>query len=189
MSDAADAASKPEKSASAFRTISEVSQDLDVPQHVLRFWETKFTQVKPLKRAGGRRYYRPEDVSLLRCIRDLLYADGFTIRGVQKRLRERGAKGLIADMDGLPEESVVTTDAAAAVQQSAVSTPAEVTDDLMEEESNQVEMVEPAKVRIEEVLSSQPPSSMSKEKKAELGVVKDQLESLLLEVRTARQSL
>jgi len=76
------------KSASAFRTISEVSNELEVPQHVLRFWETKFAQVKPLKRAGGRRYYRPEDVDLLRRIRDLLYADGYTIKGVQRLLRE-----------------------------------------------------------------------------------------------------
>jgi hypothetical protein len=76
------------KSASAFRTISEVSDELDVPQHVLRFWETKFSQVKPLKRGGGRRYYRPEDLALLRRIRDLLYTEGYTIRGVQRLLRQ-----------------------------------------------------------------------------------------------------
>jgi DNA-binding transcriptional MerR regulator len=80
------------KSAEAFRTISEVAADLNVPQHVLRFWETRFTQVKPVKRAGGRRYYRPEDVDLLRGIRALLYSDGFTIKGVQKVLRERGLR-------------------------------------------------------------------------------------------------
>jgi DNA-binding transcriptional MerR regulator len=77
------------KSATAFRTISEVSTDLAVPQHVLRFWETKFPQVKPLKRGGGRRYYRPEDVDLLRRIRDLLYDQGYTIKGVQKLLRDQ----------------------------------------------------------------------------------------------------
>jgi DNA-binding transcriptional MerR regulator len=76
------------KSASAFRTISEVARELDVPQHVLRFWESKFSQVKPLKRGGGRRYYRPEDVDLLRKIRTLLYRDGYTIKGVQKLMRE-----------------------------------------------------------------------------------------------------
>ena len=76
------------KSAAAFRTISEVAEDLDVPQHVLRFWETKFSQVRPLKRGGGRRYYRPEDVDLLRHIRDLLYTEGYTIKGVQRLLRE-----------------------------------------------------------------------------------------------------
>src|SRR5512142_1452523 len=80
------------KSPEAFRTISEVAFDLDVPQHVLRFWETRFTQVKPVKRAGGRRYYRPEDVDLLRGIRSLLYLEGFTIKGVQKVLRERGLR-------------------------------------------------------------------------------------------------
>ena len=81
-----------QKSASAFRTISEVSAELDVPQHVLRFWETKFTQVRPLKRGGGRRYYRPEDVELLSRIRELLYRDGYTIKGVQRLFRSEGTK-------------------------------------------------------------------------------------------------
>jgi DNA-binding transcriptional MerR regulator len=80
------------KSDAAFRTISEVAEELNVPQHVLRFWETKFSQVRPLKRGGGRRYYRPEDVTLLKRIRALLYTDGMTIRGVQKLLRENGGK-------------------------------------------------------------------------------------------------
>src|SRR5690349_17840107 len=80
------------KSPDAFRTISEVSEQLDVPQHVLRFWEAKFAQVKPLKRAGGRRYYRPDDIDLLKGIRALLYNEGLTIKGVQKVLREQGAK-------------------------------------------------------------------------------------------------
>ncbi len=83
------------KSPQAFRTISEVAGSLDVPQHVLRFWESKFNQIKPLKRGGGRRYYRPEDVTLLRGIRNLLYRDGYTIRGVQKVLREVGVKSVI----------------------------------------------------------------------------------------------
>src|SRR6516225_6039568 len=82
----------PHKSAEAFRTISEVAIELEVPQHVLRFWESRFVQVKPVKRAGGRRYYRPEDVDLLRGIRALLYSDGFTIRGVQKVLKDRGLR-------------------------------------------------------------------------------------------------
>ncbi|MFQ5786099.1 MAG: MerR family transcriptional regulator [Alphaproteobacteria bacterium] len=80
------------KSAAAFRTISEVAGELDIPQHVLRFWETKFSQIKPLKRGGGRRYYRPEDIALLRRIKSLLYSDGYTIKGVQKLLREGGGK-------------------------------------------------------------------------------------------------
>jgi DNA-binding transcriptional MerR regulator len=79
-----------EKSPDAFRTISEAAEDLDVPQHVLRFWETRFSQVKPMKRAGGRRYYRPADVDLLRGIRHLLYDAGYTIRGVQLILKEEG---------------------------------------------------------------------------------------------------
>jgi DNA-binding transcriptional MerR regulator len=80
------------KSADAFRTISEVASDLDVPQHVLRFWEGRFSQVRPVKRAGGRRYYRPDDVDLLRGIRALLYDDGLTIKGVQKILRDQGVR-------------------------------------------------------------------------------------------------
>jgi DNA-binding transcriptional MerR regulator len=80
------------KSEAAFRTISEVADELDVPQHVLRFWEGKIPQVKPLKRGGGRRYYRPDDVALLRRIRDLLYSEGYTIKGVQKLLKEGGAR-------------------------------------------------------------------------------------------------
>lgn len=80
-----------EKSPDAFRTISEAAEELDVPQHVLRFWETRFTQIKPMKRAGGRRYYRPADVDLLKGIRSLLYKEGYTIRGVQKILKEDGA--------------------------------------------------------------------------------------------------
>jgi DNA-binding transcriptional MerR regulator len=80
------------KSAEAFRTISEVAQELEVPQHVLRFWESRFPQVKPLKRAGGRRYYRPDDVVLLRRIRQCLYDQGYTIKGVQKLLREGALK-------------------------------------------------------------------------------------------------
>ena len=82
------------KSPEAFRTISEVATELDVPQHVLRFWESRFTQIKPTKRAGGRRYYRPEDVDLLRGIRSLLYSDGYTIKGVQKVLRDKGLRAV-----------------------------------------------------------------------------------------------
>jgi len=78
------------KSAEAFRTISEVAEELDVPKHVLRFWEQKFPQIKPMKRGGGRRYYRPEDLDLLRGIRHLLHLEGYTIRGVQKILRTQG---------------------------------------------------------------------------------------------------
>ena len=85
-----------QKAPDAFRTISEVATDLEVPQHVLRFWETRFSQIRPMKRAGGRRYYRPQDVDLLRGIRQLLYEEGYTIKGVQKILREHGVAHVIA---------------------------------------------------------------------------------------------
>jgi DNA-binding transcriptional MerR regulator len=83
-----------DKAPDAFRTISEVADDLDIPQHVLRFWETRFSQIKPMKRSGGRRYYRPDDVDLLRGIRRLLYGEGYTIRGVQRILKENGIKAV-----------------------------------------------------------------------------------------------
>jgi DNA-binding transcriptional MerR regulator len=85
-----------DKSPDAFRTISEVAEDLDLPQHVLRFWETRFTQIKPMKRGGGRRYYRPDDIDLLKGIRILLYDQGYTIKGVQKLLKQNGNKFVIA---------------------------------------------------------------------------------------------
>lgn len=85
-----------DKSPDAFRTISEVAEDLDLPQHVLRFWETRFTQIKPMKRGGGRRYYRPDDIELLKGIRILLYDQGYTIKGVQKLLKQNGNKFVIA---------------------------------------------------------------------------------------------
>ena len=94
-----------DKAPDAFRTISEVADDLDIPQHVLRFWETRFTQIKPMKRSGGRRYYRPDDVDLLRGIRRLLYGEGYTIRGVQRILKEHG----IASVQRLADGSAVAS--------------------------------------------------------------------------------
>lgn len=93
-----------DKAPDAFRTISEVADDLDIPQHVLRFWETRFTQIKPMKRSGGRRYYRPDDVDLLRGIRRLLYGEGYTIRGVQRILKENGIKAVqgLVDEEATP---------------------------------------------------------------------------------------
>lgn len=85
-----------EKSPDAFRTISEAADELDLPQHVLRFWETRFSQIRPLKRGGGRRYYRPDDILLLQGIRHLLYGQGFTIKGVQRILKEQGVRQVIA---------------------------------------------------------------------------------------------
>lgn len=98
-----------QKSASAFRTISEVGEILGIPAHVLRFWESKFTQIKPVKRGGGRRYYRPEDVSLIRAIQNLLHEEGMTIKGAQKVLRERGLKATIASGHELLEGKAAPT--------------------------------------------------------------------------------
>jgi DNA-binding transcriptional MerR regulator len=95
-----------EKSPEAFRTISEAADELDLPQHVLRFWETRFATIKPLKRGGGRRYYRPEDVLLLKGIRHLLYDQGFTIKGVQKILKDQGARHVAAIGNGGVVESL-----------------------------------------------------------------------------------
>lgn len=100
-----------EKSREAFRTISEVSELLDIPAHVLRFWESKFSQIKPVKRGGGRRYYRPDDINLLRGIRGLLYTDGLTIKGAQKLIKEKGVRHVIA----LGMESEETRDVLAGV--------------------------------------------------------------------------
>jgi DNA-binding transcriptional MerR regulator len=94
-----------DKAPDAFRTISEVAGDLDIPQHVLRFWETRFAQIKPMKRSGGRRYYRPDDVDLLRGIRRLLYGEGYTIRGVQRILKEHG----IGSVQRLADASAVAS--------------------------------------------------------------------------------
>ena len=97
------------KSAQAFRTISEVATELDLPQHVLRFWETKFNAIKPMKRGGGRRYYRPDDIVLLQRIRGLLYGDGYTIKGVQKLLREGGGKIDLLEGKGKVGEAIQNT--------------------------------------------------------------------------------
>lgn len=127
-----DSQSKIKKSATAFRTISEVADELDVQQHVLRFWETKFTQVKPLKRGGGRRYYRPEDVALLKRIHHLLYTEGYTIKGVQKLLKGRGKGQIVAgeanngnevqqSIAPAPQPKVQQVSAAAQVQPAGMS--------------------------------------------------------------------
>jgi len=116
-----------DKSPDAFRTISEVAAELEVPQHVLRFWETRFSQIKPLKRGGNRRYYRPDDVELLRGIRHLLYGEGYTIRGVQRIIREQGVKFVAAaghpvrtqtDVDELVEEIDAPDSAASEAERS-----------------------------------------------------------------------
>jgi len=115
------------KSPSAFRTISEVASDLSVPQHVLRFWESKFLQIRPLKRGGGRRYYRPEDIQLIGSIKDLLYNQGFTIRGVQKLLKENSrfpsARSMVPDPQVPASMAAASGLAAPATQTHSKATP------------------------------------------------------------------
>ena len=106
------AAETREKAPGAFRTISEVAEDLDIPAHVLRFWESKFAQLSPMKRGGGRRYYRPADVALLRGIRAMLYDEGLTIKGLQKVFRERGLRHVVAVGEGVEAAVAVDEDAA-----------------------------------------------------------------------------
>ena len=112
-----------EKDPDAFRTISEAAADLDLPQHVLRFWETRFVQIKPLKRAGGRRYYRTSDIGLLRAVKKLLHVEGYTIKGVQRLLKEKGGQAVLIAAHGaqnaatarpLPESSAASPQAAPA---------------------------------------------------------------------------
>lgn len=132
------------KSATAFRTISEVAAELNVPQHVLRFWETRFPQIRPLKRGGGRRYYRPEDVELLRVIQRLLYKDGYTIRGVQRLLREHRSDLLALSTedlagDGAEEIAAIGTPS----DDDTGSQPEEPTPDLTAADSPGMEPVTP----------------------------------------------
>jgi DNA-binding transcriptional MerR regulator len=116
------------KSPDAFRTISEAAEELDLPQHVLRFWETRFTQIKPMKRGGGRRYYRPADVDLLKGIRHLLYDKGYTIRGVQRILREEGIPHAVAIGRGEIDAGPQTSDSEAADTQAPKPSSAEASE-------------------------------------------------------------
>ncbi len=111
-----DTTKKSKKASGAFRTISEVADMLDVQQHVLRFWETKFSQVRPMKRGGGRRYYRPEDVALLQRIHHLLYTEGYTIKGVQKLLKGQGKSQIIAEAKSANDETQVRATKVASTQ-------------------------------------------------------------------------
>ena len=122
---------KVKKAPNAFRTISEVADELHIPQHVLRFWETKFPQVKPLKRGGGRRYYRPDDILLLRRVSDLLYIQGYTIKGVQRLLRDGGGKL----SDDIPPAPSAEREAAEA----ELSAPTELTAELDDELASDAE--------------------------------------------------
>lgn len=128
-----------DKSPDAFRTISEAAEELDLPQHVLRFWETRFATIKPLKRGGGRRYYRPEDVLLLRGIRHLLYDQGFTIKGVQKILKDQGPRYVIAvgEGKGLDEIIPLIEEAQAAADEAEIEEAVMAADPSLDEESRE----------------------------------------------------
>ncbi|WP_081826280.1 MerR family transcriptional regulator [Candidatus Phaeomarinobacter ectocarpi] len=159
-----------QKSPDAFRTISEVAMDLDVPQHVLRFWETKFTQIKPLKRGGGRRYYRPEDVDLLRGIRTLLYHDGYTIKGVQKVFREQGVRH-VSEI-GREEYAAELAEAEAA---------GEITEPAIEED------VAPAPEPAQHVAPAPfPPVPLTEDQQIELELLLEELEGLKAKLENAR---
>jgi DNA-binding transcriptional MerR regulator len=160
-----------EKSPQAFRTISEVSEAINVPAHVLRFWESRFTQVRPVKRGGGRRYYRPEDVDLLRVIRELLYTEGLTIRGVQKLLKESGQKQLIEKYaDGITiDDFGATQDEADAVSVDTAN------DDALFDDTSGVELVDATP---EDTSTPPEPEPMAAEKRAALARILGDLEAL-----------
>ncbi|MFZ1990925.1 MAG: MerR family transcriptional regulator [Alphaproteobacteria bacterium] len=136
-----------QKSPEAFRTISEVADELDVPQHVLRFWESKFTSVKPLKRGGGRRYYRPGDVDVLRGVKTLLYSEGYTIRGVQKVFRNQGVR-YVADVGQSGVQQLARASAPIAAAAPAVAPSTESVDARATREPAQLSLVEPAPLKL-----------------------------------------
>jgi len=129
-----------DKAPDAFRTISEVAEELDIPQHVLRFWETRFAQIKPMKRSGGRRYYRPDDVDLLKGIRRLLYGEGYTIRGVQRILKEHGIKSVqgLADQTSAVSFGAVEEAIGLSLQEGETAT-VDVDDDDYETEDKEID--------------------------------------------------
>ncbi|MDZ4375491.1 MAG: MerR family transcriptional regulator [Phenylobacterium sp.] len=135
------------KGPDAFRTISEAADELHVPQHVLRFWETKFTFIKPMKRAGGRRFYRPGDIAVLRGVRRLLHDEGYTIKGVQKLHREQGVKHLVAAGEGVAMPAPETPSRRAARTE---ATPASDNSGLLEALRN----LEAAKARLDGLIKS-----------------------------------
>ena len=136
-----------QKSPEAFRTISEVADELDVPQHVLRFWESKFTSVKPLKRGGGRRYYRPGDVDVLRGVKTLLYSEGYTIRGVQKVFRNQGVR-YVADVGQSGVQQLARASAPIAAAPAQAVAPSTENVDARTREPAQLSLVEPAPLKL-----------------------------------------
>ena len=140
------------KGPEAFRTISEAADELGVPQHVLRFWETKFSFIRPMKRAGGRRFYRPQDLMVLKGVRVLLHDDGYTIKGVQRLHKEQGVKRLLAAADGLPEPRA--DDVGAVDQAVAMTSGAQQLDAVSERRLREaLGALEAAKVRLARALS------------------------------------
>jgi DNA-binding transcriptional MerR regulator len=194
------AASRLKKAPHAFRTISEVADELHVPQHVLRFWETRFSQVRPLKRGGGRRYYRPDDIELLRRISDLLYVQGYTIKGVQRMLREGGDPGSPAfqgvlepdDEDDLFQPQHLS--AAGALDEAAGEGEAMVPDDRSVAESAHIEDIEgvavlsdtgvPTEISHEESVAG---SSDIERIRRENVLLKDSLRGVLVELQALRR--
>jgi DNA-binding transcriptional MerR regulator len=138
------------KAPDAFRTISEVADELDLPQHVLRFWESRFPHIRPMKRGGGRRYYRPEDIDLLRGIRHLLYGDGYTIRGVQRILREQGVRtvqsvgqGQAANLAVLPQDDAQDADGEPSGTRTVLKFPSPLDSEASDETEDEFEEHEP----------------------------------------------
>jgi DNA-binding transcriptional MerR regulator len=144
-----------DKSPDAFRTISEAAEELDLPQHVLRFWETRFATIKPLKRGGGRRYYRPEDVLLLKGIRRLLYDQGFTIKGVQRILKEQGPRYVIAIGEGRPVEQLARPVAAEAPEPEVAAYESPEIDQV--EEAGEAEVAEKPRFQLSNLLPKSEP--------------------------------
>jgi DNA-binding transcriptional MerR regulator len=174
-----------EKAPEAFRTISEVAQELDVPQHVLRFWESRFREIKPMKRGGGRRYYRPNDLDLLRGIRHLLYSEGYTIRGVQRLLREQGPRFVqsvwqpgaprLAPQPAADEAAIETPDEAARAGELPLRSPRGADED---ESLERVAHVEPVAPR----MPPAPPAALARDDV-------QKLEAVLRELAECRQLL
>jgi DNA-binding transcriptional MerR regulator len=177
-----------DKAPDAFRTISEVADDLDIPQHVLRFWETRFAQIKPMKRSGGRRYYRPDDVDLLRGIRRLLYGEGYTIRGVQRILREHGIKSVQSLIEGTsPTPSFGATDEAAL--RGAPDDGEEVTDIDADDDEDQIVDAPVAMRRAPEFASPPPRQGSAAQPPSPRKLDIARLETALQDLVTCRQLL
>ncbi len=139
------------KSPNAFRTISEVADSMGIPQHVLRFWETKFTQIDPMKRGGGRRYYRPEDVDIIEAIRKLLHEDGYTIKGAQKYLKEHGVKNLLDILHEEPSDKDSATPKAENAYEAQILTITKKSAQHLAEEADMVAALKKLRIRLENI--------------------------------------